>query len=129
MTETVYVVVTEPNETRAAVLIASELSQALRVRLTIVEFQTTTTNATLGASPAPAKELADWLRGLGLDASVRIYVCSDPREAFHFVFRPQSLVVVGGTRGWWPTRAARMRNALEAAGHRVLFVDEVTHAA
>jgi len=39
------------------------------------------------------------------------------------VFKPHSLIVVGGRIGWLPTRPERMRRMLEAAGHFVMFVD------
>src|SRR5262249_42811 len=114
-------------------MVANELSRALGVPLTIVDFQVANyplqPAARGGPSAPPAAGFADWRQQLGVNPSLRVYVCRDPREAFGLVFRPHSLVVVGGTRRWWPTRAQRMRQALEAAGHFVLFVDEATHAA
>jgi hypothetical protein len=48
------------------------------------------------------------------------------REAEHIVaqaLEPHSLVLVGGWRRWWPSRARRYRKQLESAGHRVIFVE------
>ena len=39
------------------------------------------------------------------------------------VFKPNSLVVVAGRRGWWPTQSNRWRRALEDEGHFVAFID------
>jgi hypothetical protein len=41
-------------------------------------------------------------------------------------FKPNSLVVIAGRRGWLPTQSTRWRRALEAAGHFVVFVDTST---
>ena len=59
----------------------------------------------------------------GSEVSVHLYVCRDWIETLLQVVRPNSLVVIGGRKHWWPTAASRMARALRGIGHRVVFVD------
>jgi hypothetical protein len=59
----------------------------------------------------------------GPELSVHLYVCRDWIEMLLQVLRPNSLVVIGGRKHWWPTAASRMARALRGIGHRVVFVD------
>lgn len=132
VTESVFVVCTGRRETKAAVQVAHELSQALRQSLTIVDFQVVRyplrPREPRPSSPARDQEFCEWLRHRDPSANVRRYVCANPRDAFGLVFPPRSLVVVGGTKRLWPTKSTRMRDALAAAGHRVVYIDEAIHA-
>ena len=129
--ESVYVVGTTGIETRAAIEVAHELSRRLGVPLTVVDFQTTRSPRRAAGRhwlPQGADEIAAWLRQRGFDANVRLYICRKPQDVFAMVFRPRSLVVLSGARHWWPTRARRLRAALERAGHYVLLVDRGSDA-
>ena len=62
----------------------------------------------------------------GTDAFERtahLYICRDWTGTLLQVLKPNSLVVIGGRKHWWPTAASRMAGALRARGHRVAFVD------
>ena len=61
-----------------------------------------------------------------IDARVDVLVCvarcmTDLARA---LLHRHSLVVIGGRRSWWPTQQERLRRALEAQGHFVIFVNE-----
>jgi len=133
-TDTVYVVFTTVAETLAAVRVAAEFAKALDVPLTIVHIRTvpyaTPIEAPGGIYPIETEGFVARLRREGLDVRLRVYLCRDDRRAIPFVFKPHSLITAGGhRRHWWPTRSQRLRRALEAAGHFVVFVDTSEHRA
>ena len=59
----------------------------------------------------------------GFERTIHLYLCRDRGETLLRVLKPNSLVVIGGRKHWWPTPATRMAGALRAKGHRVVFVD------
>jgi hypothetical protein len=56
-----------------------------------------------------------------VDTKVSVYLCRDRMETLKTVLKPHSLVVVGGSRGWWPTSEKRLAAKLRRAGHEVIF--------
>jgi hypothetical protein len=57
------------------------------------------------------------------DPTLHLYLCRDRVWALSQVLKPNSLVVIGGRKRWWPTAEARMARALQDKGYRVVFVD------
>jgi hypothetical protein len=68
-------------------------------------------------------KLVDQWEQEGPDPSIHLYVCRDRIEAMLLVLRPNSLVVIGDRKRWWPTAMSRMAGILRAKGHRVVVVD------
>jgi len=132
-TSEVYVLFTSVHETLAALRIAKALASALGVPLTLVHLRTVPYSDRIegpaGTSPLETDAFARCLRAQGLEVRVRVYWCRSARRAIPQAFGPHSLVLIGGRRRWWPGRSDRLRQALEAAGHFVVFVDEGQHAA
>ena len=59
---------------------------------------------------------------MGVDAVVRVCVCSHLDDVLKWTLRRRSRVVIGGRRGrWWPTTAQRIAQRLEQDGHDVVF--------
>jgi hypothetical protein len=56
------------------------------------------------------------------EPSVHLYLCRHQIETFLQVLRPNSLVVIGGRKRWWPPAERRMAKALRSKGHRVVFI-------
>jgi hypothetical protein len=70
--------------------------------------------------------LSDLVGGLdqnGVEINPRLYLCRNPFETINQVLRPDSLVVIGGRKRWWPTAASRMARALRSRGHQVFWID------
>ena len=132
-TSEVYVVFTSIEETLAAVRVGSQLARSLTASLTLVHFKVVPyavpIDRPVSASPAETRAFMERVKSYGLDVRLRVFLCRSPRRAIPLAFRRRSLVVVGGRRLWWPARSARLRRALEAAGHFVVFVDEGRDAA
>jgi len=130
-TDAVSVVYTTVDATIGAARIASELANAMRVPLRVVHFRTVPRQVPVdqpdGLSPIETTAFFERLRAEGIAARVRVYLCRDEARTIPFAFRPNSIVVIGGRRSWWPTQAERWRHALEAAGHFVMLVDPSGH--
>jgi hypothetical protein len=130
-TDAVSVVYTTVDATIGAARIASELANAMRVSLRVVHFRTVPRQVPVdhpdGLSPIETTAFVERLRAEGIAARMRVYLCRDEAKTIPFVFRPNSIVMIGGRRSWWPTRAERWRRALEGAGHFVVFVDPSEH--
>jgi hypothetical protein len=56
-----------------------------------------------------------------VDTTVRIYLCRDQMETLAAVLEPQSLIVLGGRKRWWPTEERRLARKLRRAGHEVIL--------
>ncbi|MBI4165503.1 MAG: hypothetical protein HY508_07195 [Acidobacteria bacterium] len=55
--------------------------------------------------------------------SVRVYLCRHSRQILRKVLGPDSLVVVGGKRRWWPTDEQRLAEIHKKDGHQVFLVN------
>jgi len=125
--DAVSVLYTTAPATLEAARVAANLAHAMRVPLRVVHFRTVPRQVPVdrpeGVSPIETDAFVGRLRHEGIAARFRVYLCRDETTTIPFAFRPHSLIVIGGRRSWWPTRAERWRHALEDAGHLVLFVD------
>jgi hypothetical protein len=65
----------------------------------------------------------------GIEARAHLYLCRDRLQALQQALKPNSLVVIGGRRRWWPTPEGRIARALRAKGHRVIYADSKAPAA
>ncbi len=54
---------------------------------------------------------------------VQICVCRDTKETLGRLLSTESLVLIGGRKGWWPTRERRLETFLSRLGHQVVFID------
>jgi hypothetical protein len=131
-TTAVYVLFTSIDETSSAIRIARDLAQAMKASLMLVGLRASRyprqpAPAEGGAADDTMKPFVECLRSEGVTIGARFYVCRDERQAIPFAFPPHSLIVVGGRHGWLPTRPERLRRALEASGHFVLFVNRTGH--
>jgi hypothetical protein len=131
-TNAVYVVYTSIDETIAALRIAGGFAVALEVPLILVHYRPVpyplAVDRPTGISPIHSEEFLERLRVEEIDVVSRVYLCRDDRRAIGSALKRPSLVVVGGRRRWWRTKAQSWQRALEAAGHYVVFVEEHSHA-
>ena len=99
--------------------VAQELARALDAPLTVIEI-----HPTLDASVDVETLDSTDRRHMIPHVRRRRYVCRRTEDAIGVAFSPHSLIVLPGKRSWLPTRAERLRRALEGAGHFVLLVDD-----
>jgi hypothetical protein len=59
--------------------------------------------------------------GSPVETQVNIFLCRDAVEALLGVLKPNSLVVIGSRRKWWPTAEEKLAATLRSAGHQVVI--------
>jgi hypothetical protein len=57
------------------------------------------------------------------ETSVQIYLCRDRLQMLLRWLSPNSLVVIGGRKKWWPTSEKLLARRLRQAGHKVIFIE------
>jgi hypothetical protein len=124
-TSAIYVLFTTIEDTLAAIRVASNFAKAMEIPLTVLHFRTVSyvvpVDSPAGISPVETAEFTHQLEREGLDVRVQVYLCREELAAVPLALSSPSLVVIGGLRGWWGSRSARWRRALEARGHLVIF--------
>ena len=59
-----------------------------------------------------------------VETNIQMYLCRDLTETIRRVLKPDSVVVIGGRKLWWPTPEKKLAAILKRDGHRVIL----THA-
>ncbi len=125
----VNVIFTDPQATVAALKTAGSLARDLGASIRVRAALTVPYALPLDRPPVSAdfieEFLSDLVCRLDLDAfepSVHLYQCRDQVETLLHVLSPNSLVVIGGRKHWWPTPERRVAKALQSKGHRVVFI-------
>ena len=125
--EEVYVLFTSIEDTLQAAAVGQALATRMRAQLTLMHLRVVPFRIPIdrpaGISPAQTADFVGALRTAASDARVKVVLCRDECKAIATAFSPHAVIVVAGRRSWWPTRLERRIRALEAAGHRVAFVD------
>lgn len=129
----VNVIFTDQASTAAAVAVAQSLARDLGARIHLrfaveVPFQLPLESPGVSVSflqERLSKVLAD-LEKDAFDPRAHLYLCRDRVRALQQALQPNSLVVIGGRKHWWPTPERRIARALRAKGHRVIHVDSKT---
>jgi hypothetical protein len=121
-----HVIATSEEGTRAALRAARRLTRRLKVARTVLLVPCTPAQAI--ATPDERLDTVENYRQLasetGVDVTVRMCFGSTCSEMARWMLPPGSTTVVGGRRRWWwPTRAQRMADTLERAGHQIVFAD------
>jgi hypothetical protein len=125
----VNVVFTDPQATAAALKtagsLARDLGACIRVRAAIAVPHALPLDRPLVSAGFIEELLSDLVCRLELDAfepSVHLYLCRDQVETLLQALSPNSLVVIGGRKHWWPTAERRVAKGLRSKGHRVVFI-------
>jgi hypothetical protein len=125
----VNVIFTDPQATVAALKTAGSLARDLGACIRVRAAITVPYALPLDKPPVSVRFtehlLSDLVCRLGLDTfepSVHLYLCRDQLKTLLGVLVPNSLVVMGGRKHWWPTAERRMARALRSKGHRVVFI-------
>jgi hypothetical protein len=126
----VTVVHTIREATVAALKAAALLAKNLDVRLGLIMPEVVPFRISLDQPRRPIEYLKrvqeEMVAEAGLSGEeilVQICVCRDTRESLGRLLPTPSLVVLGGRRGWWPTREQRLQTFMSRLGHHVVFVD------
>jgi hypothetical protein len=121
------VVFTSVPATLAALRKAAELANRLGARITLLVPQVVPHPLPLESPPV----LLDWnerrfqviAEQSPVETTVLLYLCRERATTLLRILRPNSLVVLGGPKRWWPTSEKRLARTLRKAGHEVIFTE------
>lgn len=131
----VNVIFTDQASTAAALAFAQSLAHGLGACVHLqfameVPFQLPLENPGVSVSflqGQMSKVLAD-LGKDGVEPQAHLYLCRDRVRALQQALKPNSLVVIGARKRWWPTAESGIARALRAKGHWVMCVDSKAQA-
>jgi hypothetical protein len=58
-----------------------------------------------------------------IETNIQVCLCRDQWQTIRATLKPDSLVVIGGQKRWWPTEEQRLATRLQREGHHVLLVE------
>ena len=107
---------------------ASGLARGLGARVTVHVPQVIPYPLELKAPPVSVQFAEQQLLALAgeqpVETTIQMYLCRDLTETIRRVLKPDSVVVIGGRKRWWPTPEQRLAAILRRDGHHVIL----THA-
>ena len=105
--------------------VASGLARGLGARVTVHVAQVIPYPLELKSPQVPVQFAEQQLLAMAgeqpVETSIRIYLCRDLTDTIRQVLKPDSVVILGGRKRWWPTRERRLAAALRRDGHRVIL--------
>lgn len=69
------------------------------------------------------QELVNRSEPNGLEPTAHLYICRDWIDTLSEIVKPDSVVVIGARKRWWPTSASRLARALRKNHNRVIVVN------
>jgi hypothetical protein len=107
---------------------ASGLARGLGARVTVHVPQVIPYPLELKAPPVSVQFAEKLLLAIAgdqpVETNIQMYLCRDLTETIRRVLKPDSVVVIGGRKRWWPTPEKKLAAILRRDGHRVIL----THA-
>jgi hypothetical protein len=123
----ILVIFTDAPGTSAAMQMAERLAKKLAAHIRLLVPYEVPYALPLTKPAVPVEFLERQMRNLArntnLEVAAQIYLCRDKKRALDLLLTPNSLVVVGGRRRWWPTAAERLARGLQKHGHNLLFAE------
>ncbi len=123
----VSVIFTDAAGTLAALQMAEGLAEQLGAHIRLLMAYEVPYALPLTRPAVPVEFLEGQVRNLACqtrtEVAAQVCLCRDRRSALGALLRPQSLVVVGGRKRWWPTAAQSFAQAIQNDGHRVIFAE------
>jgi hypothetical protein len=111
----------------AALQLADGLAQHLGAYLRLIMPYEVHYSLPLEAPPVMSEYLEAQLKELaektGMKVEAQVCLCRDKRSALNQLLPPNSLIVVGGKKRWWPTPAQLLARSMQRDGHQVIFAE------
>lgn len=124
----VFVVFLDASGAEAALQMADRLAQKLGAHLRALWPFEVHYSLPLTKPPIPVEFLEGQIRDAAakthLEVAAQIYLCRDRNVTLRHLLPPNSLIVIGGRRRWWPTVEQKLSKALQDLGHHVLFAEQ-----
>jgi hypothetical protein len=122
----VVVVFTSTQGTLAALKQAGELADQLNARIRVIEPQVVPYPLPLEAPSTTPLFRSRQFRTLAphhaIATRLEVLLCRDRQECLLEKLPPESIILIGGRKRWWPTPESKLARLLSRAGHHVLFV-------
>ena len=122
----IHVIFTNLADTQATLKAAGGLARDLHARVTILAAQVVPYPLPLDRPPVPIEfteqALGRMAKEQDVEVTVKVYLCRDQRETIRQALQPDSVVVIGGRKRWWPTAEQSLAGILKRDGHRVVLV-------
>ena len=107
---------------------ASGLARGLGARLTVHVAKIIPYPLELKAPPVSIlfaeQQLLAFAGEQPVETNIQMYLCRDLTETIRRVLKPDSVVIIGGRKRWWPTAEKKLAAILRRDGHHVIL----THA-
>jgi hypothetical protein len=124
----IHVIFTNAAATRKSLKAASQMARDLQAHITILMAQVVPYPLPLANPPVPVelteRELLRMAREQDVETDIRVCLCRDRQQTIREGLRPESTVVIGGRKRWWPTAEDSLAKALRRDGHRVLLIED-----
>ncbi|QOY86924.1 hypothetical protein [Paludibaculum fermentans] len=121
----IVVLFTTVRETLGALRTAGRLAQGVATSIRLLVPQVVPYPLPLDEPPVSSghliREFQVVLEDSQLETRIDVRRCRDHWQAVGAALKPRSVVVMGGSRGWWPSRKYRLAARLRSAGHQVVF--------
>jgi hypothetical protein len=122
-----FVIFTTAEGTRGALNAANCLAHDLGTRATLLVPRVVPYPLPLERPPVSAefveREISQLASEQDLEVTVKVYLCRDRNETIRRVLTPDSFVVMGTQKHWWPNRDELLARRLRRDGHSVILVD------
>lgn len=119
------VLFTSDERTSAAIRRAAELASGLDANISLLDFQPVPHPLPLNNPPVgedfAKSRLAALAESSPIETTGQVYWCRCRVEAIKSVLAVGSLIVIGGSRAWWPTWEAKLARKLRHAGYEVVL--------
>jgi len=122
-----FVIFTDAAGTLAALQMADGLAEKLEAHIRLLVPYEVPYALPLTQPAVPVRFLERQIHGIAAmaqgEVAAEIYLCRDKKRTLELLLRPESLILVGGKRHWWPTPSRRLARALQRNGHQVIFAE------
>jgi len=109
------------NTLRAACALARGLGARLTVHLAQVIPYPLELKSPQVSIPFAEEQLGVLAGSQPVETKVQVHLCRDLADAISRALKPQSVVVMGTSRRWWPTREKKLAKILRREGHHVIL--------
>ena len=123
----VFVIFTSTPQTLKALEKAAAIAKPFGAGIAVLAVQTVPFPLPLDRPPVPfefiIKRFQEMAGEFPEKTKVFVYVCRDQMEALKRILPPNSSIVMGLRKRWWPTRDRRLAKKLGRAGHEVTLIE------
>jgi hypothetical protein len=123
----IYIIFTNPLAINVTLEAANELAHDLDARLTVLIARIVPYPLPLEHPPVSTEFteqfLSQLVKGPDVATTVHVLLCRDRNETIRRAVRPDSIVLIGSRKRWWPNRDNTLARRLRRDGHHVIVLN------